>query len=336
MKIISLFAGAGGLDIGFKQAGFNTIWANEYDKSIWNTFEKNFQNTFLDKRSIVDIDPKDIPETVGIIGGPPCQSWSIGGSSRGIKDKRGKLFYEYIRILKDKQPLFFLAENVHGMLNKKHSESLNNIISELSSANYNVSMKSINANDYGVAQDRKRIFFIGYRKDINIEFNFPKPLSHKPILKDIIYNIKDSSLPAKELNISNGNLCHINSHEYMTGGFSSMYMSRNRVRTWNEPSFTIQAGGRHAPIHPQAPLMIKTDKDKRIFKPNEEHLYRRLSIRECARIQSFPDEHIFVYNKLSDGYKMVGNAVPPKLAKVLAMQIYKDLKAINTTSNKRS
>ena len=331
MEIISLFAGAGGLDIGFKQAGFHTIWANEYDKSIWDTFEKNFKDTFLDKRSIVDISTSDIPDSIGIIGGPPCQSWSIGGKSRGIEDKRGQLFFEYIRVLKAKQPLFFLAENVHGMLNKKHSESLSNILSELSSANYNVTMQSLNANDYGVAQDRKRIFFIGYRKDLGIKFKFPPPLEYKSSLKDIIFDIKHNSLPAKDLNTSNGELCSLNSHEYMTGSFSSMYMSRNRVRCWNKPSFTIQAGGRHAPIHPQAPEMIKIAKDKMLFKPNYEHLYRRLSIRECARIQSFPDEHFFIYKKLSDGYKMVGNAVPPKLAEILALQIKEDLKKVNHT-----
>ena len=98
-------------------------------------------------------------------------------------------------------------------------------------------------------------------------------------------------------------------------------MSRNRVRNWNELSFTIQAGGRHAPIHPQAPKMILVGKDKRIFVPGKEHLYRRLSVRECARIQTFPDDHVFYYNSLLAGYKMVGNAVPCKLAYFLAKNL---------------
>ena len=103
IKIISLFSGAGGLDLGFEKAGFKTIWANEYDKTIGETFETNFPNTKLDKRSITDISVNEIPECEGIIGGPPCQSWSEAGAGRGINDKRGKLFFDYIRILKEKE-----------------------------------------------------------------------------------------------------------------------------------------------------------------------------------------------------------------------------------------
>ena len=96
MKIVSLFSGSGGLDLGFEKSGFDIIWANEYDKSIWETYEKNHPNTVLDRRSIVDVDSTDIPECEGIIGGPPCQSWSEAGSLRGIEDKRGQLFYDFI------------------------------------------------------------------------------------------------------------------------------------------------------------------------------------------------------------------------------------------------
>ena len=103
-------------------------------------------------------------------------------------------------------------------------------------------------------------------------------------------------------------------------------MSRNRVRTWNEPSFTIQAGGRHAPIHPQARKMIWLEKDKWMFDPNSPKPYRRLSVRECARIQTFPDTFIFKYENIANGYKMVGNAVPVNFAKALASQIIEDIK----------
>ena len=103
-------------------------------------------------------------------------------------------------------------------------------------------------------------------------------------------------------------------HEYMHGGFSTIYMSRNRVRGWDEPSFTIQAGGRHAPIHPQAPKMLKVGQDEMKFVEGAEHLYRRLTVRECARIQTFPDTFIFHYNTVAAGYKMVGNAVPVNFA----------------------
>ncbi len=333
MNIISLFSGAGGLDLGFEKAGFKTIWANEYDKEIWETFEKNFPHTKLDRRSIVNIPSSEIPEAIGLIGGPPCQSWSEAGSLRGIDDHRGQLFFEFIRVLRDKKPLFFLAENVSGMLAGRHNNALENIKNHFIESGYNLSFKLLNAHDYKVPQDRKRVFFIGFRKDLGIKFEFPKSFSAKRYLQDVIWDLKDTALPAKEKNYTNGSLCHIDNHEYMTGGFSTIFMSRNRVRSWDEPSFTIQAGGRHAPLHPQAPKMEFVEQNKRVFVRGSEHLYRRLSIRECARIQTFPDEHKFYYSNMTAGYKMVGNAVPPYLGYYLARQIHKILAEIKLDKN---
>jgi len=325
MKIVSLFTGAGGLDLGFEKAGFNIVWANEYDSTIWETFELNFPKTKLDKRNITDVPASDIPDADGIIGGPPCQSWSEAGAGRGINDKRGQLFYDYIRILKEKQPKFFLAENVSGILHPKHSEAFSNIIKEFEKAGYVVSYKLLNANDYNVPEDRFRVIIVGYNKKLEKKFEFPEPLTHKPVLRDAIYDLRLAK-PAKDYNKTNGNALKIPNHEYMNGGFSTIYMSRNRVRSWDEPSFTIQAGGRHAPIHPQAPKMKFIEQNKRIFVPGKEHLYRRLSVRECARIQTFPDNFIFKYRDVADGYKMIGNAVAVNFAYHLAKKIAKDLK----------
>ena len=116
----------------------------------------------------------------------------------------------------------------------------------------------------------------------------------------------------------------------MTGGFSTIYMSRNRVRSWNEPSFTIQAGGRHAPLHPQAPKMERIEENLRAFVKGSEDLYRRLSVRECARVQTFPDDFILKYSSVADGYKMIGNAVPVNLAFAIAKQIEKILNSSNS------
>ncbi len=331
MNIISLFSGAGGLDLGFEKAGFNTIWANEYDKDIWETYEKNFPHTKLDRRSITKIPSNEIPETLGIIGGPPCQSWSEAGSSRGIDDHRGQLFFEFIRLLKDKKPLFFLAENVSGMLASRHKDALENIKTLFKESGYKLSFKMLNAHDFKVPQDRKRVFFIGYREDLGIEFEFPTGFDKKRYLKDIIWDIKDTALPAQEKNYTNGDKCSLSNHEYAIGTFSSMFMSRNRVRAWDEPSFTIQAGGRHAPIHPQAPKMEFVEQNKRIFVEKKEHLYRRLSVRECARIQTFPDTHKFYYKNVMAGYKMVGNAVPSYLGYYLAQKIMEDIKSLGLT-----
>ena len=131
-KVISLFAGAGGLDLGFKKAGFDITWANEYDKTIWDTFEHNFPETYLDKSDIRKIEdlPKDNID--GVIGGPPCQSWSEAGSLKGIDDPRGKLFFEYLRILDLVKPKFFLAENVVGMLHQRNRASLEYIVESFS------------------------------------------------------------------------------------------------------------------------------------------------------------------------------------------------------------
>jgi len=328
MNIISLFSGAGGLDLGFEKAGFNTIWANEYDKDIWETYEKNFPHTKLDRRSITKIPSNEIPETFGMIGGPPCQSWSEAGTLRGIDDHRGQLFFEFIRLLKDKKPLFFLAENVSGMLASRHKDALENIKTLFKESGYKLSFKMLNAHDFKVPQDRKRVFFIGYREDLGIEFEFPTGFDKKRYLKDVIWDIKDTALAAEEKNYTNGDKCSLANHEYAIGTFSSMFMSRNRVRSWDEPSFTIQAGGRHAPIHPQAPKMEFIEQNKRIFVPTKEHLYRRLSVRECARIQTFPDTHKFYYKNVMAGYKMVGNAVPSYLGYYLAQKIMEDMKSL--------
>jgi len=322
MKIASFFSGAGGLDLGFTNAGFKLAYANDNWKGCWETFENN-HGIKIDKRSIVDVKAGEIPDIVGFIGGPPCQSWSEAGAQRGIADKRGKLFFEYIRVLRDKKPLFFLAENVSGILHAKHKEALKTIIQQFKDAGYIVRYALLNAKYYGIPQDRKRVFFVGYHKKMNKSFSF---FANTKIitLKDVIWDLKDNAKPARDKNKTNGNLAVAN-HEYMNGGFSTIYMSRNRVRGWDEQSFTIQAGGRHAPIHPQAPKMEFIEKNKRRFVPGKEHLYRRLSVRECARIQTFPDTFIFKYNSIADGYKMVGNAVPVDLAKILADHIYQDI-----------
>ena len=324
-KIISLFSGAGGLDLGFKNAGFDVVWANEYDKNIWDSFERNHPDTVLDKRDIRTIPLRDIPKNiVGIIGGPPCQSWSEAGALKGIDDERGKLFYEYIRVIQDKQPLFFLAENVRGILSKRNEKAFNNILACFENAGYSLSYKLLNARDYGVPQDRKRVIIVGYRKNLYRKFLFENiPTTPKRTLRDAIGDLKNAT-KAQDNNQANSNLATPN-HEYMTGGFSTRYMARNRVRSWGEQSFTIQAGGRHAPLHPQAPKMERVHQDKYIFVKGKEKLYRRLSVRECARVQTFPDNFVFEYSNITEGYKQVGNAVPVKFAEVIAQHILKDL-----------
>ena len=328
-NLVSLFSGCGGLDLGFRRAGFNIVWANEFDKDIWETYERNHPKTYLCRKSICDIDASEVPECIGIIGGPPCQSWSEGGAQRGINDKRGQLFFDYIRILKAKKPLFFLAENVSGMLQDRHHEALENFKRQFMDAGYSLSFNIVNAWEYGVPQDRERVLFVGYRNDLGKTFKMPSPLpvNERKTLRDAIGDLANIR-PGQRKNGLVDSSCQlaVPNHEYMTGGFSPIYMSRNRVRSWDEPSFTIQAGGRQSPIHPQAPKMCKVNENMFVFEKGKESLYRRLSVRESARIQTFPDDFVWYYRNIAHGYKMIGNAVPVLLAETVAKQIRKDIK----------
>ncbi len=324
MKVISLFSGCGGLDLGFEKAGFEVPVANEFDPTIWATFEANHPKTALIRGDIRNIKASDFPTDVdGIIGGPPCQSWSEAGALRGIEDARGQLFYDYIRILKEVKPKFFLAENVSGMLANRHSVAVQNIIKLFKDCGYEVSLTLVNAKDYGVAQERKRVFYIGFRTDLNISFDFPvgstKDDASKITLKDIIWDLKDTAVPAGEKNHHNPEA--INNNEFFVGAYSPIFMSRNRVKRWDEQAFTVQASGRQCQLHPQAPKMIKVGTNDCRFVEGKEHLYRRMTVREVARVQGFPDTFKFLYENVNDGYKMIGNAVPVHLAYEIAIAI---------------
>lgn len=337
MKVISLFSGCGGLDLGFRNCGFNVIYADDFDKNVWETYEKNHK-TPIDRRPIQEVHSDEIPDADGVIGGPPCQSWSVAGGMSGINDERGRVFYEYIRILKDKQPLFFVAENVPGIVSHRHIEEFNKIINKLEGLGYLVNFQPIDVRDYGVPQERKRIIIVGYSKKLDKKFLFPSP-THKMIVKQNLINSKikkwvtlkeaigdldGKAIPASR-NIEANTLLPIQNHEYRNGGFSYIFMSRNRRRTWDEQSFTIQAIGRQIPLHPSSSEMVKVGKDKFEF---TSEINRRLSVRECARIQTFPDDFTFYYDSLDKGYKMIGNAVPVKFAEVIANQIKKDFRRL--------
>lgn len=324
MKVISLFSGCGGLDLGFEKAGFEIPIANEFDKTIWDTFKFNHPKTELIEGDIRNIGATDFPDEIdGIIGGPPCQSWSEAGSLRGINDSRGKLFYDYIRILKSKQPKFFLAENVSGMLANRHSEAVQSILELFEECGYQVSLTLVNAKNYGVAQERKRVFYIGFRKDLGVNFVFPHGSTEndndKITLRDVIWDLQETAIPTEEQNRHNP--MAINNNEYFVGAYSPIFMSRNRVKSWDEQAFTVQASGRQCQLHPQAPKMIKVGKNDCRFAEGQEYLYRRMTIREIARVQGFPDTFQFFYNNANDAYKMIGNAVPVNLAYEIAIAI---------------
>jgi len=192
---------------------------------------------------------------------------------------------------------------------------------------YNVTLTLVNAKDYGVAQERKRVFYIGFRNDLKIDFQFPRGSTEKNekkiTLKDVISDLKDTAVPSGIRNSHNEKA--VNNNEYFTGSYSPIFMSRNRVKAWNEQAFTVQASGRQCQIHPQAPKMEKIGLNKCRFVPGKENLYRRMSVREIARIQGFPDTFRFKYKNVDEAYKMIGNAVPVNLAYEIALAIKKTL-----------
>lgn len=238
MKLVSLFSGCGGLDLGFEKAGYDVVWANEIDKSIKSTYKLNHKNTILETRDIRHLRYSDIPDCDGIIGGPPCQSWSEGGAQKGINDDRGKLFLDYIRIVTDKKPKFFLIENVKGILDKKHSETFNMFITKLSEADYDVTYSLVNCADYRIPQDRFRVFIMGIKNDYCKHYLFPNPInSSKVTLKEAIGDIKAE--PTKYINETVIENASIPNHDVFMGSFDYKFMARNRVRSWDEVSFTI-------------------------------------------------------------------------------------------------
>ena len=343
-NLLSLFSGCGGLDLGFELAGLKAVMGEKVmeeafrDKSV---FQKNINNNvfntifvndiftearetyagnagkyiYMDKSDIRKI--KQFPKADIVLGGFPCPGFSEAGP-RLLDDKRNFLYLHFIRCLMQSKPKLFVAENVKGMTTLGKGEVFKQIVEDFAAAGYTIYHKLLSSEDDGGPQIRKRVILVGVRNDIDFEYQYPEPAygDEKKGLKKIV-----------DLRTAIGDL-EDNPGEYFTGSYSSMFMSRNRKKSWSEPSFTIQASGRQAPIHPGGEPMVKVGKDKYIFTDGEEN-NRRLSVKEIARIQTFPDWYEFSRGtsnrnenaKLDLVYKQIGNAVPVKLALAVAEPI---------------
>lgn len=296
---ISLFCGAGGLDIGFERAGFKTIWANDFDRDACKT-HSSWSNADVVCGDVAKIDAKDIPDADIMLGGYPCPGYSLAGPRR-VEDSRNRLYLEYVRIVKAKQPLMFVGENVKGLLTMGNGSVFETICKDFSDAGYTVFAKLLNASDYGVPQDRERVIFVGFRNDLGVKsFDYPAKRNYTVTLRDAIAGIS------------------YNPNEVCNQSYSSRYMSRNRKRNWDEVSYTIPAMAKQVALHPDSPDMIKVDKDLWKF---GDGFTRRLSWREIAAIQTFPADMEF-YGDLTSIYKQIGNAVPVKLAEIMATHLY--------------
>ena len=327
-KVLELFAGAGGLALGLEQAGFETIGAVEVDKWACETLRKNRPYWNIIQKDITTI--KDIREFISdkvdlLSGGYPCQSFSYAGNRLGIEDVRGTLFYDYARFLQQLKPKMFLAENVKGLVSHDKGRTLQTMIKVFENEGYDVTYKVLKALDYGVAQKRERVFIVGIRKDIKYkEFEFPKPYNYQLTLKDVLKNVppslcatyNDKKKEVLKLVPPGGcwrDLPDEIAKEYMK---TTYFMSGGRTGiarrlSWDEPGLTV--------------LCSPSQKQTERCHPDE---VRPFSVRENARIQSFPDEWEFC-GSLSQQYKQVGNAVPVNLAKEVGIAIKNYLKDAN-------
>lgn len=302
--VASLFCGAGGLDMGFENKGFNTIWANDFDEDACET-HMSWSNAKIICGKIENIDFSAVPKTDVILGGFPCQGFSLSGP-RKIDDSRNTLYKYFVKLVEEKQPYCFVAENVKGLLTLGERKIFEAIIEDFSYKGYDVYHQMLNASDFGVPQDRQRVILIGFKKSLQVKkFEEFIPFKNKVTIKDALENMPK-----------------VNLEDVCDAPYSSRYMSRNRKRDWNQQSFTIPAMAKQVPLHPSSPDMEKLDKD--IWKFGEGHITRRFSWREAALIQTFPPDLEF-FGDLTSKYKQIGNAVPVKLAEMVAERVYKIL-----------
>ncbi len=288
MKIVSLFSGAGGFDLGFIQAGHEIIWANDINKDCAETYRCNIGDHFV-LGSIVDIPASQIPDCDTVIGGFPCQGFSQANMRKSPGDERNKLYLEFVRIVREKKPKFFIAENVRGLVSFDNGNVIKDIVENFSDLGYKVDYKVFNAADFGVPQNRFRVIIIGIREDVFTgSFPFPTPThaQNSNLLQDkwvtISEALKDIPEPDEPHECKN--------HVYSKYKVTDRNFTGHRKTDPDKPSPTVLAkdtGGNVAVHHPKN--------------------HRRVSVRESAAIQTFPLNFEFV-GGLGSMYRQIGNA----------------------------
>lgn len=301
MKVVSLFSGAGGLDLGLIQAGHQVVWANDNDPDAVATYRKNIGDHIV-LAPIQECASQNIPDCDVVVGGFPCQGFSQANLLRFEKDDRNRLYLEFIRVLRDKQPLYFLAENVRGILSLAGGKAIKKIESDFGRCGYRVSKRLFNVADFGVPQSRWRVIIAGVRKDVpdNLAFEFPEG-THT--------NAKQSTVKGKKPWVSIGKALakipepeaehSLVNHVYSKYKVTNRNFTGHRTTDPNKPSPTILArgNGKGGVCAIQHPLN-----------------HRRMSIRESATIQTFPLRFEFV-GAMNSCYRQVGNAVPVLFAR---------------------
>ncbi len=336
-NVIDLFCGCGGLSLGFEKAGFNILFGIDNWSDAIKTFSANHKKSkvFLEDLSSLDISSflkdKDVRSVDVIIGGPPCQGFSIAGK-RDVNDERNLLYKSFLNFVEKIRPKAFIMENVPNILSMGKGIVKNSIIDDFKSIGYNVNAKTLLASDFGVPQNRKRAFFIGFRE--NMDFDFPVvELNPKVTTKDAISDLPD-------IDITDGTKYPVSAKsEYQKmirkgSRFIFNHQLTNHLPKTVKIISLVPDGGNYKdlPIHLQgtrkvniAWTRLNSSKPSLTIDTGHRHHFhyefnRVPTVRESARIQSFPDSFVFLGSKTSQ-YKQVGNAVPPLLAQKLAETI---------------
>jgi len=308
MRVISLFSGAGGMDYGFLRAGFDIVWANDIWKDAVESYRLNLGD-HISCKDIKEIDAGDIPNADVLIGGFPCQGFSVANRNRFAEDERNALYLQLLRILKTKQPRFFVAENVKGIKSLDGGKVFDMILSDFRSAGYMVEHATLNAADYGVPQRRERVFFVGARNDLGIELDFPPPCTHAPSEIAAVAGLRPWVGMAEALKDipDPDEVNKLENHDY----------SRYKLR------FNGYLGHRTIdPLLPAPTITARGDDRGGVVVIHHPSNQRRLTAREAAIIQSFPPTYRF-FGPKTTVYRQVANAVPPLLAQVIAEWLMK-------------
>jgi DNA (cytosine-5)-methyltransferase 1 len=305
---VSLFSGCGGSDFGLQSAGFDILLANDVLRYARDVYVANLPDADFRLGDVRDI--KSFPKSDLLVGCYPCQGFSQGG----VRDPGRNinfLYREFDRALRIIKPKAFIVENVSGMRRADFRHLLQNQVTRFRFAGYKVTTGLLDARDFGVAQERKRLFIVGIRSDLGIRYEFPEPTHFAGGVGGRPYStIKDTI----------GDLPLWPDGEYNEEPFHWYYLSRNRYRGWNECAPTIVARSRHVSLHPVSPRLTRIHTDKWVFESDAPA--RRLSFRECARLQGFPKGMTFPETgHLTERYKVIGNAVPPPLFNAVASAI---------------
>jgi DNA (cytosine-5)-methyltransferase 1 len=307
MKIVSLFSGAGGLDLGLIQAGHKIIWANDFDDDAVATYKKNIGKHIIGG-PIEDIPSSKVPACDVVVGGFPCQGFSQANMLRFEKDERNRLYLEFRRIINDKRPMYFLAENVRGILSLGDGRAIKKIERDFVACGYRVRKQLFNVADYGVPQSRWRVIIAGTRDDLpeSADFRFPAP-THASPKKAKALRLKPWVSIGKALtHIPETDDQHsLPNHVYSKYKVTNRNFTGHRTTNPDKPSPTILArgNGKGGVCAIQHPLN-----------------HRRMSIRESATIQTFPLDFEFV-GRMNSCYRQVGNAVPVLFAKNLGEEL---------------